>query len=674
MNSLTDLEEHIVQLHALSKASTKTLDAFADVSHSISVRAHQIYRDVKPWEVALENISGTIEEISKAARCYHAPPVLKPVLAERNTDPESISRCMDYLVYTSDYLGDHPPNEYGEVIAAQLQGQLDQIVNVGEKFIRKAFFNAISKQPGPARLFSKHIIKNEEALIGVPDVLGRLSQHFNRTSVVHLDVKHLLETALKNAIDTSVNTGYAEEDVPRNIVKTQTGSQPHLYHRGDHPLLRVSKEARQMVSEIAACIDKYIIRPMQDDFDVVDMPGDVAVKAFDIISDKARTAIHFDKGIFKDPTAMFLASRGQGVGLYPGVRSFRDIVFIALDMVEEMWGWKVLVNDLPGDNNASKDHVDEDVDHFMMLVRNLLDGYVDSTGGLVKERLIQRTQLSGETDWFPALDCTAHESSTNLLYFQKVLFSSYYGALKLVLLGSSIDSTSEYLASKEVEDYFSRCVSAHMNDIVTIAIAVEELLQSPEWKKRHKSKSSPYICTEIFVINNALFLSQSYRRAKCFLKRVIPAAPAEGLVAKEHVSSSAAPAMVVDTTLTLLEDMVSSNIDDFGLGWDNCIPALPKELLSLSSTERLKKSELNGFLQWYSRARASINERVAICKGGAVMDSVIRQQLMQGAYKAVEKRFMEATNVVESYKKFHDPLKSIFPLGQEELSKIAGLF
>lgn len=694
MNSLADLEEQIVLLNSLSKVSGKTLDAFADVSHSISVRAHQIYRDVKPWEVSLVNIEGTIDEISKAAKCYHPPPVLKAVMAQKDVHPESIVKCADYLVYSDEYLTSHPPNEYGESIRAHLGVQLERIVEVSENFIRNAFTAALKRPPNAPivikEIVTNSIIKNPNALNGVPEVLSRLAQHFNRTEVVQVEVKQLLDGKLKTAVNTCFNDAYAAEDARRNVVKTSAhnGSQWYHYQRGEHCVLKVSLEARGMIQEVSDCVNTYIIQPMDEDFDVLNMPGELATSVFDMVLDKARTAIHFDQRYWRDPTSMFLASRGQGIGLFPGIRTFRDIIFIGLDILEEMWKWKLLIHDLPGENNEAEDHVDQEVDLFIQMVRDLLQGYADATGGLSKSLLKERARQGKRFEWFPALDCTAHESSTNLLYFQKTLFSSYFGALKMALFGSVLDSSSDHYAMKEVEDYFARCVMGHMEDITTMGLVAKELLQEMDQATRRKSNSSKkkkggvpeghgnaFISVEVFVINNALFLNQSYMKAKCFTRRVIPMLPSPDGVSAKHAFLP----LVVQQAADYLQDEVTRSVEEFGTEWEKCFLDMPKEVQTAAGSIAsggvpMKKSLTLLLKNWYTASVAALGAVAEGCKGEAVMDGEVRRQLIRKACETVEEKFNEMNEVVDHFLGGQELLRTTAPMVQDILSILRTIF
>lgn len=683
MNKLAELEEQITLLESINKVTARALDAFGDVSHSISVRANYIFNEVKPWEVSLKNILATMNEISKAAKCYHQPPSLKGVLTGKDRNPDSIAKCADYLLYTQEYLASHPPNKYGETIHAHLHSQLERIAVVSENFVYTAFVSALRKRDvGISRKKEGlRIIQNPKALLGVPQVLSRLSQQFNRTEIVKVKVAQLLETHLKDAVTASFHSAFADESVQQHLIGLPTGfagSQWHHYHRGEHPLLVVSKEARAVVKEVAACVQTYIIKPMDEDFDVIDMSGDFCRKIFDVILDKAKTTIHFDARKFRDPTGMFLASRGQGIGLYPGARAFQDIIFIGLDILEEMWEWKTFVSDLPGDNNDAIVYVEEQVHDFMLRVRKLLEGYVEAMGGLSPKVLKERSRETGCFEWFPAMDGTAHESSTHMLYYQKMLFSSYFGALKLALFGSTvIDASSDYQASKEVEDYFLRCVTGHMEDIRTIGIVAKELLaELDEKRKKKKSKKSAgagltfYWSVNLFVVNNVHFLSQSYRKNPCFRTRFL--AP-EGFLTRERF-----PVPIVRQPLGYLYEEALRCVDEFGTDWEKCFPLLPLDLASISPgdsfSSSLKKAKLSGVKTWCASVAANLQVMIEGCKGEAVMDAETRKLLIRKAYETVEQKIEEVTIIIEQVPSLQEAFSSCSKPIHEALAAIRTLF
>lgn len=683
MSRLVDLEEQITVLDSINKVTSKALEDFGDVSHSISLRANFIYNEVKPWETSLKNIVSTMDEISKAAKCYHQPPSLKGVLTGKDKNPDSIVNCADYLVYTQNYLMSHPPNKYGNSINTQLHYQLEKIAVVSENFIYTAFAAALRRKTAdlPKRKEKWRIIQNPKALYGVPKVLTRLSHDFNRTGIIKEKVAPLLESHLKDAVTASFHSAFADESVQQHLVALPTGfagSQWHHYHRGEHRLLLVSQEARELVKEVADCVETYIIKPMDEDLDVIDMPGDFCRRIFDVILDKANTAIHFDMRICEDATSMFLASHGQGVGHYPGARNFQDIIFIALDILEEMWIWKTLVNSLPGDNNDTITYLEEQVQTFILRVRKLLEGFAAATGGLSVQLLKELSRKADSYEWFPAMDGTAHESSTHLLYYQKTLFSSYFGALKLALFGSTVlDASSDYQAVKEVDDYFSRCLTGHLEDIRTIGIVTKDLLQEID-KKRRKKKSKKntsmelisYWSVELFVINNVHFFTQAYLKAPCFQTRFL--AP-EGFLTRERF-----PTPIVRQRIDFLNEEIHRCVADFGMDWEKCFPPLPLELSSSSPgdsmTIPLRKVKVSPLKSWCSKVTFNLLVMIEGCRREAVMDAETRKLLVRKAYETVEIKIQDTTEIVCQGSSAPEVFISYMQPVQEALAAIRNLF
>lgn len=683
MSRLVELEEQLTVLDSISKVTSKALEDFGDVSLSISLRANFIYNEVKPWEVSLKNIASTMDEISKAAKCYHQPPSLKGVLTGKDKNPDSIANCADYLVYTQNYLMSHPPNKYGNSINTQLHYQLERIVVVSENFIYSAFAAALRRKATdlPKRKEGRRIIQNPKALYGVPKVLTRLSHNFNRTDIIKVKVAQLLESHLKDAVTASFHAAFADESVQQHLVSLPTGfagSQWHHYQRGEHRLLLVSKEARELVNEVAACVETYIIKPMDEDLDVVDMPGDFCRRTFDVIFDKANTAVHFDMRICEDATSMFIASHGQGVGHYPGARNFQDIIFIALDILEEMWVWKALVNSLPGDNNDTITYLEEQVQMFILRVRKLLEGFAAATGSLSVQLLKEQSRKADSYEWFPAMDGTAHESSTHLLHYQKTLFSSYFGALKLALFGSTVfDASSDYQAVKEVDDYFSRCLTGHLEDIRTIGIVTKDLLQEidekrskKKYKKNAGMELTSYWSVELFVINNIHFFTQAYLKAPCFQTRfLVP----EGFLTRERF-----PTPIVCQRINFLSDEKHRCVEDFGIEWEKCFLPLPLELSSLppgeSMATSLRKLKVSPLKSWCSRVTFNLLVMIDGCRREAVMDAETRKLLVRKAYETVENKIHEATEIVFQSSSVQEAFFSYMQPIQEALVAIRNLF
>jgi hypothetical protein len=676
MSALTHLEDQLNDLNALNRASARAIDTFADTSNAISVRANGIIRDVKPWDVAQENIALTIEEMSKAARCYHPPPILPAVLSGKETSSEAVTRCIDYLVYTDDYLASHPPNSYGTNIEAKTEMQLQQIVRISEDLVKTAFINALQRskvtsgqqqqQQQPSSSFAtsavtNRIVRNEAALKGVDQIVQRLGENFNRTDVLENDVRRLFQDKLVAAVQSQFDGTYRDEEMGKGQVVSRSSVLPVMkhYQHGDHRLLKISQSARELVTDACACLQRYVLTPLEDDYAVADIPNGLATTVFDVVYGRALKLIEFDMSIFTNPTKLFVDSRGQGVGLFSTARYFRDYIFIGLDLLEEFWNWKTLSRNIPGENSDFIDHVDDRVDNFIYQVRELLDAYVNSKGALEKDALKGYAQSMHRTEWFPSVDCTVHESTTNVLYFHKVLLTSYYGALRIVLYGSVIGTNADYESSQEVEDYLTRGVMATVDDLQVVAQAACELQNEVLGKRTHHTKpgslqllnSDVRLSPEIFLINNLCFLTDNYKREPCFSTR-LTAVPTDlateaggGRTGSSRKAAAAQPPP--DPPLTQMFDMLESErtryVEAFGASWEACFPSLTdsSDLQSIDpqSDTPLRKSQREAVKSWYKRVNINLTQKIHDCKAEAVMDSASRAQLIDISVSAIHVEF-----------------------------------
>ncbi|KAK7200941.1 hypothetical protein NESM_000153100 [Novymonas esmeraldas] len=681
MSALAQLEEQLNDLNALNRASARAIDTFADTSSAISIRANEIIRDVKPWDVAQENIALTIEEMSKAARCYHPPPILPAVLSGKETGSEAVSRCIDYLVYADDYLSSHPPNDYGAQIEAKTEMHLQQIVRISEDLVKSAFINALQRGTvthpggsssslnqtlsGATRVNSMlagptadRLVRNEAALQGVDQLVQRLGENFNRTDVVQNDVRKLFEEKLVAAVQAQFDGTYRDEEMGKGQAASRSSVLPVLkhYQHNDHRLLRISESARALVADACTCLQQYVLTPLEDDYSVADIPSDLAIVVFEVIHKRAVKVVQFDTAFFADATRLFVDSRGQDVGLFSTSRYFRDYIFIGLDLMEEFWKWKTLSKTVPGENSNLIDHVDDCVDTFIYQVRELLDGYVGAKGAVDKEALKEHARAMHRTEWFPSVDCTVHESTTNMLYFHKALLTFFYGSLRIVLYGSVLGANADYESSQEVEDFLTRGVMGTVDDLQTLAEAAAELQQEVLAKRNHHTKSGSLnlltsdvrLSVDIFMINNICFLEDNYRREPCFTTRLAAAAPitAPTRGGQRTRKGSAAPPPP-DAPLTQLFDLLNTererHIDAFGASWQDCFPSVTdhSDLLSIDAggTAELRKSQRMAVKHWHRRVNDALLKKLHDCKAEAVMDTMSRTQLIDVSIAAVRDEF-----------------------------------
>ncbi|ESL05686.1 hypothetical protein TRSC58_06655 [Trypanosoma rangeli SC58] len=493
MAGFSALDEQINALNALHISSSKTLESFADTSKAIADRARRIAADVQPWEVAQENIASTIKEMSRAARCYHPPPALRLVLTRKEKSPEVVCKCIDYLVFTDNYLASHPTNPYADQIAASTAEQLATIVEVAEDTVKEAFIKSLQKkelwQSGEAEKRkgvtapvaaekASVLIHDISALRGVDQIMHRLGENFNRNDVASLDVKELLAEGMLRLVDALCGNSCKEDEMQSYVIlpaRHDIAPMRKHYQKGCHRLLGISAAARQIVSDAGDCLKQYVLEPLNDTFEVVGMPGELGTLVFDRIKTKCFAAIEVNAAVLSNPTLMFVLSGGEGIGLLGETRHYRDAIFIGLDLLEELWKWKSLAEGLPGENHVFIDYVDSEVERFLFEVRDLLDCYVRCKGALDAKLLKEYTNALHRTEWVPSLDGSAHVSVTNQVYLHKLMLTHYFGAMKLALHGTLLNASSEVEALQEVEDYMMRCVLGTLRDLEVIAEVALEL-------------------------------------------------------------------------------------------------------------------------------------------------------------------------------------------------------
>ncbi|KEG14933.1 hypothetical protein DQ04_00251090 [Trypanosoma grayi] len=662
MASFSTLDEQLNALNALHIGSAKMLDNFADTSKAIADRARRITTDVQPWEMAQENIAATIEEMSRAARCYHPPVALRLVLARKEKSPEALCKCIDYLVFTDSYLVSHPPNVYADQIASSVTVQLAEVVKVAEDVVKEAFITSLQKKqaerPGESErkdTAALRLIHDPVALQGIEQVVHRLGENFNRTEVVFIDVKQLIEEHVLRLVDSQFDNSYKEEEMrPCQNHTTRRGIAPirKHYQKGGHRLLDISAKSRQLVSEAADCLKRYALDPLDDSFDVVEMPGELATLVFERVKAKCFAAVQVDQATFLDPTRIFVLSRGEGTGLWGETRHFRDVIFIGLDLLEELWKWKVVAESLPGDNHAFVDHVDAGVEQFLFEVRDLLDCYVTCKGALDAGLLREYSRSLHRTEWFPALDSSAHVSVTNQVYLHKVMLTSYYGATKLALHGSLLSVAAEAAALQEVEDYMMRCVLGTLRDLEVIAeVALEMRVGSGEEQShhhhfpsisgaRHTTEGDHHFSPAVFMLNSVLFFMESYRKEACFHQRRLPMQGSEE--GKKSLSKESSSVPIVSNILAVLEDEVRRWVEEFATSWSGCFPRISSNprLESIDATDgELHKSQRMAVKHWYRDVSESLTRKINACRTFAVLDTTLRNALIESSVEVVRDGF-----------------------------------
>ncbi|KAG8347121.1 hypothetical protein ERJ75_001744800 [Trypanosoma vivax] len=663
------LEKHIDALAAMQATSAKTLDDFANTSRAIAERARRIVADVQSWEVACDNISLMIEEASKAARCYHPPQALRLVLSGKDKSPEALCKCIDYLVYTDDYLMSHPSNPLGSQIVENTTSQLEKVACIAENVVKEAFIaamqgrvackpeqqrrNTITIAAKPSSLTK--LFRDPQALQGIDTVIARLGEGLNRTDGVALEVKQLISERMLRLVKAQLEQANRDEELHRHHdVTVRQGFVPshRRYQKGSHHLLATSAHARGLVGEMVNHLRQFVMQPLGHSYDVVEIPGELAVRAFDCVMEKCFELVELEKDSCSQTSVAFVVSNGESVSPTSGNPTFSDAIFIGLDLVEELWKWRGLSDDFSEDGYTFTDHVYACVERFIGKLSNMLHAYQKCKGALEMQPLKEYTRRLQRTEWYMSHDCSAHMLTCNEVYMHKTMLSKYYGAAKLALQGTQLDSASETEALQKLSSFMMCCVRGTIQDLQIVAEATMELIREKRSEQTRGYKflltsgahdstgRNNRVCVPVFMVNNISLLMGSYRNDSAFRQRQTHHDVAGDEERQKDVELPFLPG--VSDIISFLEGMCKRFIRDFAASWSDCFPRVDSnpKLVSMSGTDApLSKSQRMVVKHWYRDVAKALTVRVTACYGFTVSDPLQRNALIEAAVTAVQGGF-----------------------------------
>jgi hypothetical protein len=398
-----------------------------------------------------------------------------------------------------------------------------------------------------------------------------------------------------------------------------------------------------------------VLDPLEDAYEVIELPSQIAMVGFEEIRNRLMRTILVEPKLFENPTTMFLASRGTGIGLfavtYDGSRAFRDVLLGGVDLIEEVWEWKATAEAMPGDNNALAELVDQVTVSFASRVAELFVIYEESKGNVNKDVLIESV---GEwsTDWFPAFDCSVHESTTNVLYLLRELYGQYFGSFKL-LLQQGDAAAGEESSLEAVERYTAVCIEATVTDLETIADAAQAIQAAESGpaddgkgfftKKRSKAtRCDP----AIFLINNLTFLLDHLRKdSSVFQARTIndpnfsPEVDSEALTAEDSMTGRRAAVRaipqvpLVANIIEQLADNIQARVEEYRAGWEALFPALfddpvLESIQDLDTDAPLSKTQRFAVKLWHGAVDRELKRRIAEGCVHVVLDTPRRAELI----------------------------------------------
>jgi hypothetical protein len=719
MESIASLDVQLQHLTSLSKANARLLDSITDVAASIQLRSNRIRLDVVPWGTSQDQITETIEESFKAARSYQTPPFVPQVLNRRVKDPVLICRAIDHLVYANEYLSSKPSNDYGDKLAETMSEKLKQIVVVSNEVIQGAFvqstgrmgaFNGMTSKdfrtpakPGRGIIASHSgqplIFHSKLPLKDIDSLVQNVYESFDSLETVHVAVRELLAEKMSAVLMELFDGPYLEES--EAAARDQSASHANLaalvkhYQPGGHKLLGHSASCRSMVKEVAEVVSEYILVPTNDDYNVTTMPAELAQPIFDHVMQRAEAAVQHD--LPADATVMFIESRGAGIGLHPSGRSsvnrhFRDCIFVGLDAIAELWRWIEVSDGLPGDAGDFQDHVREKLSEFLDTIRQCLMTYRDAKGQIRAKKLVSAATESVNKEWMPAVDCTVHESTTNMLHLLRVLFTSYFGAAKLALHGPGETADDDTAAREELEDFVQACVEGTIEDLVAIGKASLVLSNMQDNSHRYRAtnaavkslggtaKERVRIDLDIFIINNASFLLEHLKKEPCFTSKVRkeplddapppPKRTERGSGSDDSSDEDALPpppqfkeVPIMSDVLQHLEDIREEHVEAYCESWATMFPSIDEDTLREVADARhdeasvLTKEQRMAVKKWYGEVADRLERRLMHGSVHVVMDGAIRSALIDGASRHVLEGFEKMEDMLDGRDWSTQPLK-----------------
>ncbi|SCU69453.1 uncharacterized protein TEOVI_000101900 [Trypanosoma equiperdum] len=671
MTTISALEKQVDVLSSLQESSAKILDDFANTSRAVAQRAHRIVADVQPWEVAQENIAFMIEETSRAARCYHPPPVLRLVLAGKEKSPEMLCKCIDYLVFTNDYIESQPSSGFGSNIESSIKGSLNSVIKLSEEAVIDAFVTSMQKKPAGERDESLEfrtrltvsslsafsvLFHHPEALHGLDRVIHKLGENFNRTKVITQDVRRILEENISRLVEAQLDNSKEKEELQHyRAIATTCGFAPvhKRYKKGKHYLLSASAKALSVLTEAVECLKTCVLEPLDNSFDVVELPADLTIRVFNRVIESCLDVVKADHEALSDLNSAFVLSRGEGVGFWGEEQSVTNMILIGLDLLEGLWKWKGFAEKLPGSRYKCVDRVDEGVSVFIARLRNLVEKYNKSKGSLSAASLKNYTHRLHRMEWIPSPDCSAHVSATNQIYMHKMLLTNYYGAIKVVLHDPRLSSFSEAEALETLGSYMVDGVLGTIRDLEVIAEAAMDLLEEKSGGVRRGDSSSfsdqpnaslnqkQCMSPPIFMLNNILLLSEGYRKELCFQQRRYYSSnpPLDGDKGRNSIP---APPPIVIGIINRLESAKDRYLKDFSTWWSECFPSVSSsnKLANIASTDdELSKPQRAAVKHWYRTVANNLMGRVAACRCFTVLGASQRKNLIEISMTAVKNGF-----------------------------------
>lgn len=734
-----DLSRHLRTITAAQRKSAHILTHFQTALDDIGVRAKRVTHDVTQYHVAWRNISATERELKVAQECYAIPSYVEDVVANGVREVPIMCKAMERLVKMKAYLDDKPSNRVGDRLNERVTEHLNKLVEIFERHILATVLDDVTlpkadHTTASAAKTTTHVAapklqkKTPPSWSECHHLIGLLLFHFRRSDVCS-QLKAVLSESIVKYITDSVALANFDEDLASkaNAASAASGSRMFdgllqnffspeysrrdrsrnaTYQKGKQVMIMLSSHTRSLCSEAVKIIDGVVLRAAkhlkasiereekegriraEEDSDSENLSLQSVIENVSLIPSEIVLAIA-DRLFEESVEALERNARNPDCSLHAEI-------FFALDLLEELWQWRALARQIPGEKDGLIWSLDELVNNFAAEVNGLLLDYKASKGeveaaelhqAVVSNRIAYERCSTGflmllgihtadpefyealsahrslmVRKWMPQLDASVHESTASLINFMAQMLSpSFEACLRVALLGSTkevdrilrrgaagpikIDEDEEALWQEEIKEFLTSIVQGHCFDLESIGKATGKLVNLGEMRNARvrgsDSDDAPEEEEDTIGDNEKCSLVNGPGQQR-FNAAVFLANNAQCMISafRSNVAfTRSARNSDIATALTdICEEVLADAVETFGKRWSGILPPYP--IFTMGEEELTKEERMKAKL-WHRDACLAIEAEFASLQEQYV-DPMLRLILSQSATEAVKEVFADA--------------------------------
>ena len=718
------IDKSLDSINKIQRDCSKVLYSFQTHSASIAGRSSRIQRDVSEWECALVNLKKTQQELSLATEAYHVPPAVSQVLNEGNRQSKNIVGALKALKHSAAYLESHPSNPVGDALSPQIDEKLTKVIEIAEQTVVDMVIDELTRikeerainAANPVRRFGGAPVfptrppvsppqnafsspptfsptagirrgdddENDdddddlpkvqdptdfrkEVCDGAADIVMILYNACERNDVAEL-LGARLEQWVKDEINAALPPTYAEDfEVP------QAGLRP--YTKGTHPLLKGSQAARREIEIIQQVFTKVILDPMEMDFEVVSVPPNFVENVFEYFCERITQAINVPLDGLKLRAAMQQKEDSESLPLFAiGGSCGIDLIFVVLNLIEELWKWRPLVKKTPGDPEAISVIIDDLFKtNVIELAKDLLREY-HTARGVIFDRFLESNEslapkaisnlLAGQgrvttiESWKPPTDCMVHTLTASLVHVLKVLFGEYYGALKVVfaadiLLDKASDATKvkgdnaallkeiNDMVVQESQQFIAMCIEGHFEDLEVIAntarkMALRSMNNLMAFVDLGGGSISNPPNVALLLLNNQHFVIDALRNTPSFPKAL--SEPIVGALVDGYQQTMEMYAVTWAAVFPPFSETQRAAGEAYGTTDLVDLDTLAS-IEGMDDSDPLSKEQRKAVKYWHKASCQQVEREITRSAPHALLDRSIRNQILDGAVERVKGQF-----------------------------------